>query len=118
MLLDLDKENFIGKSSLINANKENKLFGVICKKSVPEVHAKITKSGEEIGKITSGVFSPTLKCGIGFLRLNSPLKIIGEEVQMIMSDDSIENCEVVDLPFFDQEKKIARGLDTTIPDVS
>jgi hypothetical protein len=25
---------------------------------------------------------------------------------------------VVDLPFFDQEKKIARGLDTTIPDVS
>jgi hypothetical protein len=37
---------------------------------------------------------------------------------MIMSDDSIENCEVVDLPFFDQEKKIARGLDTTIPDVS
>ena len=116
--VNLDKENFIGKSSLINANKENKLFGVICKKSVPEVHAKITKSGEEIGKITSGVFSPTLKCGIGFLRLNSPLKIIGEEVQMILSDDSIENCEVVDLPFFDQEKKIARGLDTTIPDVS
>ena len=116
--VNLDKENFIGKSSLINANKENKLFGVICKKSVPEVHAKITKSGKKIGKITSGVFSPTLKCGIGFLRVNSPLKIIGEEVQMIMSDDSIENCEVVDLPFFDQEKKIARGLDSTIPDVS
>jgi len=116
--VDLDKENFIGKSSLIDANKENKLFGVTCRKAVPEVHAKIMKLGEEIGKITSGVFSPTLKCGVGFLRLNSPLKIVGQEVQMIMSNQSIESCQVVDLPFFDHEKRIVRGLENTIPDVS
>ena len=72
----------------------------------------------EIGKITSGAFSPTLKCGIGFLRLNSPIKIVGKEVQILKSDGTIENCTVVDLPFFDHEKKIARGLNKNIPQIS
>ena len=116
--VDLDKENFIGKTSLQNINKENMLFGVLCENTVPEINSKIIMSENEIGKITSGTFSPTLKCGIGFLRLNSPIKIVGKEVQILKNDKTLENCTVVDLPFFDHEKKIARGLDKSIPQIS
>jgi len=94
------------------------LFGVLCENTVPEINSKIIMSENEIGKITSGTFSPTLKCGIGFLRLNSPIKIVGKEVQILKNDKTLENCTVVDLPFFDHEKKIARGLDKSIPQIS
>ena len=38
-----------------------------------------------------------------------------EKVTVITQEDSRVECEVVELPFYDKDKLIPRGKDTTIP---
>ncbi|HEY5038464.1 MAG TPA: glycine cleavage T C-terminal barrel domain-containing protein, partial [bacterium] len=61
----LDKEGgFFGKEAL-NPNPTRKLIGLtLDAQSIPRSHYKVLSDGKEVGEVTSGVFSPTLKVGI------------------------------------------------------
>ena len=68
-----------------------------------------------VGHITAGVPSPTLGLGIGYARFTGPGDWVGRRMALRLPDGSTHACEIVDLPFFDREHKIVRGLDRTIP---
>ena len=68
-----------------------------------------------VGHITAGVPSPTLGLGIGYARFTVPGDWVGRRMALRLTDGSTHVCEIVDLPFFDRERKIVRGLDRTIP---
>ena len=61
----MDKGDFIGRSALVDKDRSGLLYGLICHTETPSSGSIIVDSDREIGKITAGVPSPTLGCGIG-----------------------------------------------------
>jgi aminomethyltransferase len=55
------------------------------------------QSGQTVGEITSGTFSPTLKIGIGIALLDANTQVGDTLVIDVRGRDS--QCEVVKLPF-------------------
>jgi glycine cleavage system aminomethyltransferase T len=62
------------------------------------------------GKVTTGAQSPYQKCGIGYVRFDSPGEWSGKTLDLISSRTGKISCEIVDLPFFDRDKRLPRGL--------
>ena len=61
----MEKEGgFFGREAL-NKNPSRKLIGLTLEgNNIPRSHYKIISEGQEVGVVTSGVFSPSLKKGI------------------------------------------------------
>lgn len=113
--IDMDKEDFIGREALINADRRTLLYGIKCKDVKPIMHDSILRKNENVGRVTAGALSPYLETGIGYVRFSIPGDWQGQKLVLQSSDGEKHDCDVVSLPFFDREKKIARGLDKTIP---
>lgn len=61
------KEEFIGKKALINSHPSRKLVGFeVFEKRIARQGNKVLMNGLEVGFVTSGSFSPTLRKFIGF----------------------------------------------------
>jgi aminomethyltransferase len=61
------KEEFIGKKALSNSRPSRKLVGFeVLEKRVARSGNKVLMDGQEVGFVTSGSFSPTLRKYIGF----------------------------------------------------
>ncbi|MDQ3807507.1 MAG: glycine cleavage system aminomethyltransferase GcvT [Thermoproteota archaeon] len=61
------KQEFIGKKALMNSHPSRKLVGFeLLEKRIARQGNKVLLKGREIGLVTSGSFSPTLKKSIGF----------------------------------------------------
>ena len=58
----------------------------------------------------AGVESPSLGQGIGYARFNSPDDWAGRVLSFRLPDQTVHECNIVDLPFFDAEKQLSRGL--------
>ena len=113
--INLDKDDFIGRDALLNKDKRQLLFGLTCTSAIPTSGATIFFKNKEVGYITAGVPSPTLGFGIGYARFYEPKEWPETDVSLVLSDKSVHQSKVVDLPFFDKNKDIVRGLDRTIP---
>ena len=96
------KESFIGNQTLTLQKQEGPKRKSVALKSVdrgiPRAGMAVKNAqGEQIGEVTSGTFSPTLKHGIA-LALVSPSTLIGDQLVIdVRGRDSA--CEVVKLPF-------------------
>lgn len=96
------KDEFIGSQTL-RTQKENgasrKSFALkSLDRGIPRAGMIVKNlSGEAVGEITSGTFSPTLKVGIGIALLDSKTKVGDTLVIDVRGRDS--QCEVVKLPF-------------------
>jgi aminomethyltransferase len=97
----LTKESFIGKDALVKEKADGvkrKLFGLkAIDRAIPRGHMKVMKDGKEIGEITSGTFSPTLKAGIALALLHSSINL-GDKVVVDVRGRTSE-FEVVKPPF-------------------
>ena len=113
--IDLEKEDFIGRDALIDADRRSLLFGLTCSAATPSSGSEILDDQVVVGHITAGVPSPTLGLGIGYARFAEPGDWVCRTMALRLPDGSTHACEIVDLPFFDKEHKIVRGLDRTIP---
>ena len=113
--VDLEKEDFIGRDALIDADRRSLLFGLTCSVATPSSGSEILDDQVVVGHITAGVPSPTLGLGIGYARFAEPGDWVCRTMALRLPDGSTHACEIVDLPFFDKEHKIVRGLDRTIP---
>jgi aminomethyltransferase len=96
------KGNFRG-SEVLASQKENGTTRILkaiasTDRGIPRAGMQVkNSSGEVVGEVTSGTFSPTLKKGIG-LALIDPAIALGSEVVLdVRGRDSV--CEVVALPF-------------------
>ena len=113
--IDLDKEGFIGRESLLHADRRSLLFGLTCPTATPEYRGTVLDNDVPVGHVTAAAWSPTLGCGIAYARFRHAAEWIGRALMVTTEDGRAEACEVVSLPFVDPEKRIPRGLDTTIP---
>lgn len=97
----VDKEDFIGKEALIrleNSPKKRYAYGV--KLLVPGIArqgCRIIRKSREIGRVTSGSFSPTLNAAIALIMVDFPLEI-GDVVE-VQIRQSLCQAQVVQLPF-------------------
>ena len=115
--VDLDKSDFIGRSALLQADQGTRLFGVVCAGAVPGRGSVLLDGDIAVGKMTAGVDSPTLGCGVGYVVFDEPADWPGRSLQLRLPDGSLHPCEIVTLPFFDPDKHIVRGIDRSIPQI-
>jgi len=67
----------------------------------------LTGSGQNIGKVTSAVFSPRLKKNIALAMIHVDHSNIGQTLSVDMGN-GIVSAEIVEIPFHDPKKNIAK----------
>ena len=113
--IDLEKEGYVGRAALLRADRRTLLYGIKCDAVVPAMNCEILDGPETVGRVTAGAQSPYLKCGIGYVRFREPGAWAGRALSLKTGSGEMFPCTVVDLPFYDPEKRIPRGLDRSIP---
>lgn len=101
--ISFDKSDFIGKAALI-AQRQNgikkRLIGFeLTNKGIPREGYKILAKGIEIGAVTSGNMSPTLKKSVGLGYVNIGYDKIGDEIEIEIRGKAVSG-KVVSLPFY------------------
>jgi glycine cleavage system aminomethyltransferase T len=112
--IDIEKEGFIGRSALLEASRDKLLYGIKCAAVASPANATVFDNDKEVGRVTTGAFSPFLECGVGYVRFDAPSEWAGNILTLRISDSETHPCEIVDLPFYDPEKLIARGIEKPI----
>jgi glycine cleavage system aminomethyltransferase T len=113
-LVNLESDvKFIGKDALRKIKQDGisrKQVGIEidCKplKGPNTMFWKLTKNNNDIGKVTSAVYSPRLKKNIALAMLVVEQSEVGNKFQ-VTTDEGNFNCVVVEKPFYDPKKKIA-----------
>lgn len=101
--VSFEKGDFIGNAALI-AQRQNgirrRLIGFeLIDKGIPRAGCKILANGIEIGAVTSGNMSPTLKKGIGLGYVNIGYDKIGDEIEIEIRGKAVL-AKVASLPFY------------------
>ena len=112
-LVNLDSEiNFIGKDALkkIKQNGVKRIQVGLELESEPLKGPNTTfwpviHNGENIGKITSAVYSPRLKKNIALGIINIEYSKLNTELSTEIENQYVK-CTVIEKPFFDPRKKI------------
>lgn len=108
----LDREDdFFGKDALTNVGQETRLYGISCPSAEPLVNGPITRGEQRIGHVTAAAWSPYYEAGIGYVRLESADHAHIRDAQVTGFDLETHSCTLVDLPFYDPDKRISRGLE-------
>lgn len=88
------KKDFIGKEALLKRKPQEKLVAFKLKtRNVPRDGNPIFSDGEVIGRVTSGTFSPILKCGMGmgYIKMDKILKGVFIDIRGQMVEGEIVN---------------------------
>lgn len=113
--IDMDKDDFIGRDALVNADRQTLLYGLKCNDAKPLMNDLVLDAGKAAGRVTAGAWSPYLDAAIGYVRFNEPGNWAEQNLTLQTRNAGSHPCEIVRLPFYDAEKKIPRGLDKAIP---
>jgi aminomethyltransferase len=113
--INMNKGDFIGREALVGKDTRPCLFGMTCKTETPAAGSAVMDGDTVVGHITAGIPSPTLGLGVGYVRFHSPGDWVGRTMSLRLPDGSIHEGQIVDVPFFDREKNIVRGIDRSIP---
>ena len=102
-VIKFDKGDFIGKESLLKIKAEKpkrKLVGFETSgKIFPRKDSVIHKNGKEIGRVTSGTFSPSLEKGIGLGYVPNAYTKVGTEIDLDIRGRGV-GARVVKTPFY------------------
>ncbi|MBS7624040.1 MAG: glycine cleavage system aminomethyltransferase GcvT [Candidatus Bathyarchaeia archaeon] len=106
--VNLGKDRFIGREALIrqiNEGIKRVRVGIsLLERGVPRAGCKIlSKEGNIIGEITSGTFSPLLKCGIGMGYVSVEYAKPKTEINVQIREKCFR-AEITDMPFYDTTK--------------
>ena len=108
--VDLSKKGFIGRDALKAAAPATRIFGLRCIAATPCCGDLILSGSAPVGMVTTGALSPYLKCGIGYARFDQPDEWSGKTLTLKSQQSDKVTCTIVDLPFYDPEKRLPRGL--------
>lgn len=99
--------DFIGKSALknqIEQGVERKLVGIeLIERGIPRTGYKVFQEDVEIGVVTTGTQSPTLKKNIGLALVKSNRADIGDEVTVEIRNKYVLG-KVIPTPFYKRQK--------------
>lgn len=107
----LDKQDFIGRVALQEADRSQLLFGLLCATASPQAGMDVHLDGVPVGHVTMGTWSPTLDTGIGYVRFDRPLVAddwLGKTVFLVDHAGTPHEAFVDTLPFVDKEKRLPR----------
>jgi aminomethyltransferase len=105
--VDLTKSVFIGRESLLRQDREGvrrHLVGFeVVGRGIPRQGYGIHARGREIGHVTSGSFSPTLKKNLGMGYVASDFSLPGTEVDILIRQQPVK-AKIVPMPFYQRKK--------------
>ena len=113
--VEMERGDFVGREALLHADRRPLLHGLECSDALPSAASTVLDGDTPVGRMTMGVRSPTLECGVGYVRFNEPGDWKGRSLRIRLPSGDVHSCRIVDLPFVDPEKRIVRGLDRSIP---
>jgi len=107
-VVKFQKDNFIGKNALLKQKEEGvkrRRVGLqMVEQGIPRQGYKIySEKGENIGQVTSGAFSPLLKCGIAMAYIQTQQAQEGNIVNIEIRG-KMAKAKIVPFPFYDAEK--------------
>ncbi|MEM2419398.1 MAG: glycine cleavage system aminomethyltransferase GcvT [Candidatus Bathyarchaeia archaeon] len=107
-VVKFQKDSFIGKNALLKQKEEGvkrrRVGLLMMEQGIPRRGYKIyDDKGENIGQITSGTFSPLLKCGIAMAYIQTQYAQEGNTVNVEIRNKEAK-AKIVPFPFYDQEK--------------
>jgi aminomethyltransferase len=108
--IDFEKADFIGRDALLRASRGKRLFGLKCPDAAPGFGCAVLDGARKLGRVTAEAWSPFLQAGIGYVRMDVAGDWAGRTLTVETTQGSVHACEIVDLPFYDPEKRIPRGL--------
>ncbi len=108
-------DDFIGRDALLqrNANPQRTLVGLELNGGEPGANGDGVFIGrQQVGEITSGTISPTLKKNIALCRMMVPHTEIGTEVEVGKLDGHQKRipAQIVRFPFYDPDKTRVRDV--------
>jgi glycine cleavage system aminomethyltransferase T len=84
----------------------------------PHIGGEILRGEQVVGRVTAGAVSPYLKRGIGIGRMDEAGFRAGETVRIRCIDGELHDGGLVELPLYDKQAEIPRGLRVDIPEKS
>jgi len=107
-VVKFQKDSFIGKDALLKQKEEGvkrRRVGLqMVEQGIPRQGFKVySDQGGEIGQITSGTFSPLLRCGIAMAYIQTQYAQDGNIVNVEIRGKSVK-AKIVPFPFYDVEK--------------
>ena len=113
--VDMQKGNFVGKQALERKNKKHKIMGLRVKDGIACLGSKINHNNQCIGEVTSSSWSPYQECGVAIIRLNNDFEEYDKTVEVHNFQDEKLKAYICDLPMYDKNSEIVRGIDRKIP---
>ena len=113
--VDLEKDDFIGKKALLNANKECRSWGIRVVDGIAKKGRSLKLNGKIIGKVTSSTWSPYQVCGVGIALMDNPEIGPGTVIDVECIDNKIHKAELCKLPMYDPKGEIVRGINRDVP---
>jgi glycine cleavage system T protein (aminomethyltransferase) len=102
-LVELNDGDFIGKGALLEIKRQGirrKLVGFqMTGQGIARTGYMIVRGGQELGKVTSGGYSPTLDVSIGFGYVPIELATIGTDIEIMIRSKSVA-AQVVSRQFY------------------
>lgn len=99
----LDKEDFIGKDALVKQKSDGlprKLVGIeMIDRGIPRCHYPVYVGDVQIGEVTTGTQSPTLKRNLGLALINSDYSALGTELEVEIRGKKLK-AAVIKTPFY------------------
>jgi aminomethyltransferase len=96
-------DDFIGRDALLKQKVKGAPREIVCielvERGVPREGYRVEKNDEDIGHVTSGVFSPTFKKGIAMALVKSGVTVPGDSVSVIIRDKHVR-ASIVKRPFY------------------
>jgi aminomethyltransferase len=107
IFVKLEKEDFIGREALLEQKAKGiprKLVGLeMIERGIARSHYPLQKSGEEVGFVTSGSFSPTLNKNIALGLIRSELAQMGETLEVMIRGKAVK-AQIIPTPFYKRAK--------------
>ncbi len=104
----LNKENFIGKAALVKQKEEGlkrKIVGFEMKERGIARHGyEVAANGENIGFVTTGYLSPTLKKNIGLALIDIKYTELGSQIEILIRNKPAK-AEVISRKFYNKNYK-------------
>lgn len=101
--VSFDKGDFIGREALLEQKEQGlkrRLVGFqMIDRGIPRTHYPVFAEEKQVGEVTSGTFSPTLKLNIGMALVSKNYSAIGQSIEIEIRGKKIK-AEVIPKPFF------------------
>ncbi len=104
----LKKDNFIGKDALAKQKEDGlkrKLVGFeMIDRGIARSHYEVYADGKNIGFVTTGTFSPTLKKNIGLALIDASYAVEGNQIEIVIRNKNLK-ANIIKKPFYNKNYK-------------